>query len=364
MNKENTPQNYEQNAAGNANPWQKLAEEVPPFSAKTDAEPTKPKTFINDEGLELIQTYDMPVSTEEQKLAYLGATLDNATQRLQKQIENAIEDDDNNEAEFQKDELKKIERQQTILLERVNPDEPGGVLGSLRRQRNQLGERIHNHPEMSDSAKESAFNDLFAYNNLIGTLELQLADNNPDYFSKDNLSKKLMQDAEQAEKAIKKSMTDSYFDENGQLRKLPEGQQQRTPETDIAEANLAQANQDIKTFQLIMQDFENPTDTAYAYEKTAVQPAIESFIQQRTTQIDQLSAAARNLPHDSPAFTANLAQRRALAKERSSAKRIAAKYFKPITETPKTSTTTTTESPKHFEQQQEQQYGQSNEISM
>ena len=78
-----------------------------------------------------------------------------------------------------------------------------------------------------------------------------------------------------------------------------------------------------------MNDYQAANDYAAprAIKKEDCAPTIDRFIDDHTTQIDQLRAESKTLTKGTPEYAENEAKRRKLASERSSAKRLVARYF-------------------------------------
>ena len=105
-----------------------------------------------------------------------------------------------------------------------------------------------------------------------------------------------------------------------------------SPDTEDAEIDLEDANQDVKTFDLLMNDYDdylraNNYLITQAVKKEDFVPIINKFIDTHTNQLNQLIVKSKTLTKGTPEYAENLAKRNKLARERSSARRLLAKYF-------------------------------------
>ena len=99
--------------------------------------------------------------------------------------------------------------------------------------------------------------------------------------------------------------------------------------TEDAEIDLKYAKQDAETFDLLMGSYSAKNDymVPRAIKKEDFMPTIDEFIEERTAQINQLNRQAEMFPKGSGQYAENQAKRTKLAKERSSARRLQARYF-------------------------------------
>lgn len=127
-----------------------------------------------------------------------------------------------------------------------------------------------------------------------------------------------------------KIKVDGYFDENGFVHKIPDGSEKRsTVASEDAEISLREAKQDAETFEMLMQDYNVSANyqVPRAIDKMDFAPMVADFIKKRTTQINQLLEASRDLAKDAPGYAENAEACKKLARERSSALRLSERYF-------------------------------------
>ena len=143
------------------------------------------------------------------------------------------------------------------------------------------------------------------------------------------MSATLKSEIAQAEKRVERTMVDGYFGEDGFLHKAPNGEKMPSAATEDAEIDLKYAKQDAETFDLLMNAYQaaNDYNAPRAIRKEDFAPTIDNFINEHTTQIDQLRAESKTLIKGTPEYIENEAKRRKLAGERSAARRIVARYF-------------------------------------
>ncbi len=272
-------------------------------------------SFIREEGL-----YGLDKKEQEEWLEYNGAYQDNRREY-------------------------DLVKRQSKILENLDFDGEGGVLGALERRRNAFAETMNN-PKASNEAQETAFKNWDATTDLYLILASEIARRDPEYFGNDEMETTLNSEIKDAEKRVEGTMVDGYFGEDGFLHKAPNGEKMPSAATEDAEIDLKYAKQDAETFGLLMGEYQatNDYNVPRAIKKEDFAPTIDRFIEDHTSQINQLMAESKSLNRNTPEYGENEAKRRKLASERSSARRLFARYFnapKNETVTPKSPETST-----------------------
>ena len=338
-------------ATGSENPWQRMAEEAPSFGSdekqSTDTSETSKDTTESDdyytfEGVEYRNIDKIDISTNQGKFEWLDSLVGNANARLEDEQDNIIREEglygmdkkeqeeylEYNDAYQDNKRSLDLARRQSKILGNLDIDGDGGVLGALERRRNSFAE-IMNNPKASKEAQETAFQNWDAAANLYLILSGEMARRDPEYFGQEEMSATLKSEVAQAEQRVERTMVDGYFGEDGFLHKAPNGEKMPSAATEDAEIDLKYARQDAETFDSIMNDYQAANDYAAsrAIKKEDFAPTIDRFIDDHTTQIDRLRAESKMLTKGTPEYAENEAKRRKLAGERSSARRLVARYF-------------------------------------
>lgn len=344
---------------GSKNPWQKMAEEAPPFGNSEkqplDASETSKDTIESDdyytfEGVEYRDINKIDISTNQGKFEWIDSLVENANARLEDEQDNIIREEglygmDKKEQEeyleyndTYQDNKRSIDlaKRQSKILENLDIDGDGGVLGALERRRNSSA-TVMNNPKASKEAQESAFQNWYAAANLYLILSGEMARRDPEYFGQEEMSRTLELEVAQAEKRVEQTMVDGYFGEDGFIHKAPNGEKMPSAATEDAEIDLKYAKQDAETFDLLMNAYQVANDYAAprAIKKEDFAPTIDKFIDDHTAQLNQLRAESKTMAKGTPEYIENEAKRRQLAKERSSARRLNTRFFNiPKAETP------------------------------
>lgn len=346
--------------AGNENPWSKMAEEAPPFgggekqSADTSETSEKSKAESDDyytfEGVEYRNIEKIDISTDQGKFEWLDSLVGNANARLESEQENIISEEglygmDKKEQEeyleyndAYQDNKRSLEhaKRQRKIMENLNIDGDGGILGALERKRNAFYEAANNSSASSE-AQEAAFKNWNAAADLYSLLSGEMARRDPEYFGQEEMSATLKSEIMQAEQQVERTMVDGYVGEDGFIRMASNGEKMPSAATEDAEIDLKYAKQDAETFDLLMNDYQAANDYAAprAIKKEDFAPTIDKFIEDHTSQINQLMAESKTLTKGTSEYAENEAKRRQLAKERSSARRLNTRFFNiPKAETP------------------------------
>ena len=157
----------------------------------------------------------------------------------------------------------------------------------------------------------------------------EMARRDPNYFGQAEMKSTLKSEIRSAERRVEQTMVDGFFGEDGFIHKAPNGEKMPSLATEDAEIDLENAKQDAETFDLLMSNYqaENDYSVPRAIKKEDFAPSIDEFIEDRTKQINQLVAESKTLFKGTAEYAKNEAKRRQLAKERSSARRLSARYF-------------------------------------
>lgn len=145
------------------------------------------------------------------------------------------------------------------------------------------------------------------------------------------MSAVLKSEVEQAKERVERTMVDGYFGADD-LHIASSVEKMSGSDTEDAEIDLEDANQDAKTFDLLMNDYHdylvaNNYLITQAVKKEDFVPIINKFIDTHTDQLNQLIVKSKALTKGTPEYAENLAKRIKLARKRSSARRLLAKYF-------------------------------------
>lgn len=338
--------------AGSENPWSKMAEEAPPFGSgekqSTDASETKERNkaesddYYTFEGVEYRNIEKIDISTDQGKFEWLDSLVGNASARLESEQENIISEEglygmdkkeqeeylEYNDAWQDNKRESDLVRRQGKILENLDIDGEGGVLGAIERRRNAFAE-VMNNPNASQHAQEVAMQNWDAASNLYMILAGEMARRDPDYFGQAEMESTLKSEIRSAERRVEQTMVDGYFGEDGFIHKAPNGEKMPSAATEDAEIDLRYAKQDAETFDLLMGNYQAENDYAAprAIRKEDFAPTIDKFIEDHTNQINQLMAESKTLTKGTAEYAENEAKRKQLAKERSSARRLNARYF-------------------------------------
>ena len=345
--------------AGNENPWSKMAEVAPPFGSSEkqflDASETSKDTAESDdyytfEGVEYRNINKIDISTNQGKFEWIDSLVGNANARLESEQENIISEEglygmDKKEQEeylgyndAYQDNKRSIDlaKRQSKIMENLDIDGDGGILGALERKHNAFAEAANNS-NASSEAQEAAFKNWNATADLYSLLSGEMARRDPEYFGQEEMNATLKSEVAQAEKRVERTMVDGYFGEDGFHHKAPNGEKMPSAATEDAEIDLKYAKQDAETFDLLMNDYQAANNYAAprAIKKEDFAPTIDKFIEDHTSQINQLMAESKTLTNGTAEYAENEAKRRQLAKERSSARRLNTRFFNiPKAETP------------------------------
>ena len=338
---------------GSENLWSKMAEEAPPFggrekqSANVSETSEKGKAESDDyytfEGVEYRNIDKIDISTDQGKFEWLDSLVGNSNARLEYEQDNIIREkglygmDKKEQEEYFKyndayqDNKRSLDhiRRESKILENLDIDGDGGVLGALWRRIVSFG-NVKDNPRASREAQEVAYQNWDAAADLYQILSGEMARRDPEYFGQEEMSATLKSEIAQAEKRVERTMVDGYFGKDGFIHKAPNGEKMPSAATEDAEIDLKYAKQDAETFDLLMNDYRAASDynaVPRAIKKEDFVPTIDRFIEEHTTQIDQLIAESKTLSKGTPEYAENEAKRRKLAGERSSARRLVARYF-------------------------------------
>lgn len=338
--------------AGSENPWSKMTEEAPPFGGgekqSTDTFETseKSKAELDDyytfEGVEYRNIEKIDISTNQGKFEWLDSVVENANARLESERENIISEEGlygmgtkeqgeylkYNDAWQENKRESDLVRRQSKILENLDINGEGGVLGAIERRRNAFAD-VMNNPNASQHAQEVAMQDWDAASNLYMILAGEMARRDPDYFGQEEMSRTLELEVAQAERRVEQTMVDGYLGEDGFIHKAPNGEKMPSAATEDAEIDLKYAKQDAETFTLLMNDYQAVQEYGIprAIKKEDFAPTIDKFIEDHTNRINQLIAESKTLTKGTDEYAENEAKRRQLAKERSSARRLNARFF-------------------------------------
>ena len=327
MNGENFPSNSETSSESqnsSYNEWQQKMSEVPPFGshqekpAEQSAENSKERVdalesddYTNIGGIEYRNIDKIDISTDQGKYEWLDSILENG-------------------AKSQRARLRSTERQQKILRDQIDINGDGGMFENLRKRRVEMFNRWNNMGEQAtQQAVDIASENYYAIKNMEYLLESEMARRDPNYFGAEEIMQELQVNVREAERNVDKTMVDGYFGEDGFIHKSAQGEKLRTAATDDTEIDLKYAKQEAETFSEIFNSYNASIDyqTPRAVKKADFSPKITEYIDGHTAELDRLLNESRNLDKNSQEYTANKANRKKLAAERSAARRLMSKYF-------------------------------------
>lgn len=130
---------------------------------------------------------------------------------------------------------------------------------------------------------------------------------------------------------------DDYFTYDGIMKELLDNTESSNVTTESAEIDLENAKQDRAVFATLFEEYNllNENHVPMSIKREDFAPVVDKFVDDRTTQINQLIAESKTIAKGTPEYAENEAKRKKLAKERSSAKRLNDKYLNaPKAETP------------------------------
>lgn len=339
---------------GSESPWQRMAEEAPPFgggekqsssTSETSKDTAESDDYYTFEGVKYRNIGKIDISTNQGRLDWLNGFVDNANTAREEERYGIMSEagfpSDTSEEEldefFKHDDAYQdnkrsleIAKRQTKILGDLNVDNNNDILGALQSKINTFYEIWNNWDNThTPKASNEAAQDYYAVDALYAALSREMARRDPEYFGQEEMSATLKSEITQAEKRLERTMVDGYFGEAGFLHKAPNGEKMPSAATEDAEIDLKYAKQDAGTFDLLMNDYQAANDYAAprAIKKEDFAPTIDKFIDDHTTQIDRLRAESKTLTKGTPEYTENEAKRRKLAGERSSARRLVARYF-------------------------------------
>lgn len=341
-------------AAESESPWQKMANEVLNEEQSANTSEANKDTVESDdyytfEGVEYRDISKIDITTNQGKFEWLDSLVENGNARFEDEQDNIIREEGlygmdakereeyleyNDAYQDNKRSLENAKRQRKIM-ENLDIDGDGGILGALERKRNAFYEAANNSSASSE-AQEAAFKNWNAAADLYSLLSGEMARRDPEYFGQEEMSATLKSEIMQAEQQVERTMVDGYVGEDGFIRMAPNGEKMPSAATEDAEIDLKYAKQDAETFDLLMNDYQAANDYAAprAIKKEDFAPTIDKFIDDHTTQLNQLMAESKTMMKGTPEYAENEAKRKKLASERSSAKRLVARYFNiPKTET-------------------------------
>ena len=327
MNGENFPSNSETSSESqnsSYNEWQQKMSEVPPFGshqekpAEQSAENSKERVdalesddYTNMRGIEYRNIDKIDISTDQGKYEWLDSILENG-------------------AKSQRARLRSTERQQKILRDQIDINGDGGMFENLRKRRVEMFNRWNNMGEQAtQQAVDIASENYYAINDMNFLLGSEMARRDPNYFGAEEIMQELQVNVREAERNVDKTMVDGYFGEDGFNHKSAQGEKLRTAATDDTEIDLKYAKQEAETFSEIFNSYNASIDyqTPRAVKKADFSPKITEYIDGHTAELDRLLNESRNLDKNSQEYTANKANRKKLAAERSAARRLMSKYF-------------------------------------
>ena len=295
-----------------------------------------------ESGYERLDKID--ISTNEGKFEWIDGLVDNAIAALEGKQYDILREEglhsmdrkmreeylkDNDAYQENKADLAFAKRQ-SKMLENLDIDGDGGVLGALARKVHYFALAMTNSKASAESM-DLAVHNYEAASCLYSTLSSEVVRRDPKYFSQEEMSAVLKSEVEQAKEKVERTMVDEYFGTDGR-HIASSGEKMPSPDTEDAEIDLEDANQDVKTFDLLMNDYDdylraNNYLITQAVKKEDFVPIINKFIDTHTNQLNQLIVKSKTLTKGTPEYAENLAKRIKLARERSSARRLLAKYF-------------------------------------
>ena len=292
------------------------------------------------DGVEYRNLDKIDITSEQGKYEWLDSLVENLKTRVDAEYGDIIREEglygtDKKEQEYwleNNDDYKNnryecdLARRYGKILENIDINGEGGILSALERKRDGFSKAMDN-PEASDEARDAAFKNWDAARNLYFLLSNEVGKRDSEYFDQGLMRSQLDNEVRNAETALEKSYTilGGTLTDKGYIDMSTAGEKHPTAATEDAEIDLKYAKQDAETYELLMNMDDHMSHAAI--KKSDFAPTIDRFIEDHTTQIDQLKRQAEMVPKGSGQYAENQAKRAKLAKERSSAKRLRAKYF-------------------------------------
>lgn len=323
-------------------------ESVPPFKGGENQTAGRSESeggdyYTDEAGVEQRDVEKIDISTDQGKYEWLDSVIANAVARLESEQEDIIYEEvpsgtdegareealEHHDAyQDNKKSLAFVNRQARILRE-LDMNGEGGILGALERKRNAFA-NTKDDPNISDEAMITANENWEAVNGLHSILMSEMARRDPDYFGRDEIKTTLAADVETSEQRVAQTMVEGFVGEDGSIHKTPNGEKIPSTATEAAEDSLRDAKQDVETFDLLMDEYQEAHDyvVSHAISREDFSQTIGKFIENHTNQINQLILEARTLDKGSPEYSENEARRKQLARERSSAKRLSDRFFR------------------------------------
>lgn len=201
MNGEKIPTNNEADSAiENNNPWQKMAEEAPPFnSGETQSDDTseaidkkaEPDDYFTVEGVEYRNIDKIDISTDQGKYEWLDSLIENANTRTEIEHDNIITEEglhgsdekdiewllEHNDAYQDNKRSLELAKRQRKILENLDIDGDGGIFGALERRINS-SIKVINNPKASQEAREVAYENQYATSQLYQLLSSEVSRRN------------------------------------------------------------------------------------------------------------------------------------------------------------------------------------------
>lgn len=201
------------------NPWQKMAEEAPPFgggkkqsdhTSETADKRAEPDDYVTVEGIEYKNIDKIDILTNQGKYEWLDSLVENAVTRAETECDSIIVEeglygtDKKEQEEYLKyndtyqDAKRSLElgKRQRKILENLDIDGDGGVFGALERRINSSAE-VMNRPEASQEAQEAAYENWYATTELYSILSGEVNRRDSDFSIQSEI-----QDTEQGTGAI------------------------------------------------------------------------------------------------------------------------------------------------------------------
>lgn len=164
---------------GGENPWSKMAEEAPLFgggekqsfnTSETSEDTAESDDYYTLDGVEYRKTDKIDISTDQGKFEWLDSIVGNTNTRLEYEQDNIIREkglygmDKKEQEEYFKyndayqDNKRSLDhiRRESKILENLDIDGDGGVLGALERRINSFA-KIKDNPKASEEAQEVAY---------------------------------------------------------------------------------------------------------------------------------------------------------------------------------------------------------------
>lgn len=319
------------NSGSDNDPWLKLKEEIANESFVEDPEVETESDSYTFEGVEYRNVDKIDIVDDKGKYEWLGKLLENGALSVGIDLNEAKNYGNSSEIAEKESQLDFIKRQQTIL-NRMEADNSGNILDSLRSEHHDLYTRLNDMIDNGDTSQkdiDEAFENYSATFNLLGLIESETARRDPKYFGPEGMKNILADKVKQAEQGVDKTMLNGYIDEDGLIHVAKDGERLPSVATENAKIILEEAEQDAEVFDSLMgiygaaHDYQVP----HAVKKEDFMLTINNYIEGHKNQIDRLTTELGYLAKGTAEYLEKEAEIKRQKQHQSTAIRLITTYF-------------------------------------